>query len=329
MNRKRNEFLDAGDSEEEDIGRDSDIEEDTRIRALPAKRRKLNTAADEDGSESEHSVTDDENAAGPDPVKKSAADHLASTKVGAAGPLKPLTPAQFAASQAKARKTGVIYISRIPPFMKPSLVRTLLSRYGEIARIFLTPEPTPSYQKRVKAGGNKKRSFVDGWVEFVSKKKAKIVAETLNGNTIGGRKGSWYHDDIWNIKYLKGFKWADLMEQVQNEEREREGRMRVEVQREAKERKAFLTNLEQDRRQRGMEEKRRKKKGREVGEDEAEVIIDSRPRDSEQIVEGDAIFKGGKKAEMRFRQHEVRDKSNAKGKGRGGDIESVASKLFG
>ena len=37
-------------------------------------------------------------------------------------------------------RRGVIYLSRIPPFMKPQLLRSLLSKYGEILRIFLTPE---------------------------------------------------------------------------------------------------------------------------------------------------------------------------------------------
>ena len=30
----------------------------------------------------------------------------------------------------------------------------------------------------------------------------------------GGKKGSCYHDDILNVKYLPGFKWTDLTEQI-------------------------------------------------------------------------------------------------------------------
>jgi ESF2/ABP1 family protein len=37
-------------------------------------------------------------------------------------------------------KRGVIYMSRIPPFMKPNKVRTLLEEYGEITRLFLAEE---------------------------------------------------------------------------------------------------------------------------------------------------------------------------------------------
>ena len=30
----------------------------------------------------------------------------------------------------------------------------------------------------------------------------------------GGKKSGFYHDDIWNIKYLSGFKWSHLTEQI-------------------------------------------------------------------------------------------------------------------
>jgi ESF2/ABP1 family protein len=45
-----------------------------------------------------------------------------------------------------------------------------------------------------------------GWVEFADKKIARQVAESLNNTAIGGKKGDYYHDDIWNLKYLKKFK---------------------------------------------------------------------------------------------------------------------------
>lgn len=48
--------------------------------------------------------------------------------------------------------------------------------------------------------------MVLGWIEFADKKIAKQVAESLNNTPIGGKKGDFYHDDIWNLKYLKGFK---------------------------------------------------------------------------------------------------------------------------
>lgn len=51
-------------------------------------------------------------------------------------------------------------------------------------------------------------------MEFERKKVAKAVAESLNATIIGGKKRSFYHDDIWNIKYLPHFKWSHLTEKI-------------------------------------------------------------------------------------------------------------------
>lgn len=40
----------------------------------------------------------------------------------------------------KLKKRGVIYISRIPPFMKPNKMRTIFEEYGEVTRIYLAEE---------------------------------------------------------------------------------------------------------------------------------------------------------------------------------------------
>lgn len=38
------------------------------------------------------------------------------------------------------RTPGVVYLSRIPPYMKPHKLRHLLSPYGTVGHIFLQPE---------------------------------------------------------------------------------------------------------------------------------------------------------------------------------------------
>ena len=35
---------------------------------------------------------------------------------------------------------GIIYLSRLPPFMKPAKVRFIFSQFGEVGRLFLQPE---------------------------------------------------------------------------------------------------------------------------------------------------------------------------------------------
>lgn len=103
-------------------------------------------------------------------------------------------------------KRGVIYMSRVPPFMKPNKVRSLLEGYGEITRLFLAEEDANDRKKRKDHGGNSSKQFKEGWIEFSDKHIARQVAESLNNTSIGSKKGDYYHDDLWNLKYLKNFK---------------------------------------------------------------------------------------------------------------------------
>ncbi|OLL26706.1 Pre-rRNA-processing protein ESF2 [Neolecta irregularis DAH-3] len=158
--------------------------------------------------------------------------------------LNGLSHAALAAANAAVDKAGVIYLSRIPPFMKPQKLKHLLSQYGEIGRVFLAPEDPKSYAKRVHFGGNKKKNYTEGWVEFKDKRKSKMVAGSLNGTIIGGKKGNFYHDDLWNMKYLPKFKWHHLTEQIAYENASRQARMRTELSQAAQENKAFVKNVE-------------------------------------------------------------------------------------
>ena len=116
--------------------------------------------------------------------------------------------------------------------MKPAKVRHLLEQHGEINRLYLAPEGMHVLEilslhivkglvrfladnirlKRKKHGGNTRKNFTEGWVEFEDKKHAKFVAAALNNQPLGGKKTNYYHADIWNIKYLKKFKWEHLTE---------------------------------------------------------------------------------------------------------------------
>ncbi|XP_031552248.1 pre-rRNA-processing protein ESF2-like [Actinia tenebrosa] len=124
------------------------------------------------------------------------------------------TEKQVKKKKIKEIKPGIIYLSRLPPFMKPSKVRYIFSQYGEVGRLFLQPEDESVRKKRKKFGGSGRKAFTEGWVEFKNKKIAKQVANSLNNTIIGGKKKSFYHDDIWNIKYLPRFLWSQLSEQI-------------------------------------------------------------------------------------------------------------------
>lgn len=276
--RKRNEFLEDDESDGDvDQGYDSDAQEESRgnIGARPNKRARFDLASEDesiDNTDEEEERIDTKQAHvevtrsvnEPDPASAVANVHEQlldeeQDDIHSSVPLKKSTPKQVLAAQKAARKSGVVYISRVPPFMKPQTLKHFLEPHASkgLGRIFLTPEDHASHTRRVKSGGNKKKSFTDGWVEFISKTEAKLAAETLNGNIIGGKKGNFYHDDLWSMKYLKGFKWSHLTEQIANENAERAARMREEIRKTRKENKAFVEDIEKGKMLETMEAKRK------------------------------------------------------------------------
>lgn len=262
--RKHNDFLDADQSDDDGSqGYDSEIE-DLKKGGRSAKRRRVESDAsvsDEAAERSEEEEEGDNSEAGEKTAaevktKKSKANTTKDLEIDLPGISKPLTKKNLVASAAAIKRSGVVYLSRIPPFMKPTKLRSLLEPYGAVNRIFLSPEDPASYTRRVRNGGNKKRSFTDGWVEFINKKDAKSACELLNAKTIGGKKGTYYHDDVWNLLYLKGFKWHNLTEQIAAENAERASRMRAEISKTTKENKEFVQNVERAKMLETMEAKK-------------------------------------------------------------------------
>jgi ESF2/ABP1 family protein len=190
--------------------------------------------------------------------------------------LKPLTPEALAAFQAAQDRAGVIYISRIPPGMRPTKVRHLMSAYGDIGRVYLQQEDAKRAYLRRKYTSTKKPHYTEGWVEFKDKKVARSVAEMLNAQPIGGKKGTRWRDDIWTMKYLPRFKWNMLTEQVAHEAAVHAAKLRVELSQSKTEQQEYLKNVELAR----VLDKRVAKK-REKGE-EFELKTRKRPSDGEE-----------------------------------------------
>lgn len=96
------------------------------------------------------------------------------------------------------KRRGIVYISRMPPNMKPRHLKALLGEWGVITRVYCAPESMTylfvitsgeeEWMKRKKRGGNRRRQFKEAWVEFESKRKAYNAALALNGQRIGERK---------------------------------------------------------------------------------------------------------------------------------------------
>jgi ESF2/ABP1 family protein len=171
--------------------------------------------------------------------------------------LKPMTVAEMEELELANKKSGVCYLSRVPPFMTPKKVRLLLSKYADLGKLYLAPEGKverthtwiffllmsfPVDQKitarRRKYSKNRRVNYTEGWVEFKDKKKAKSLAAFLNMKQIGkrtkrgqstivsyslhphytgGKRTSQHYHEMWNIKYLPKFKWRHLTEQFGKE----------------------------------------------------------------------------------------------------------------
>ena len=323
--KKAHELLGVSDSEDEHI-HDQDSDDEVAKGGRSAKRRKVDSDDegdnDEDdlGSDQEHGEYDnddsddaqhqadgdeDEGDSATKPTKtksksKRTDDDPIPTNIG-----NPLAKRNLVATDEAIKKSGVVYLSRIPPFMKPIKLRSLLQPYGTINRIFLAPEDPAAHARRVRAGGNKKRSFTEGWVEFTRKRDAKAASELLNGRTIGGKKGSYYRDDLWNLLYLKGFKWHNLTEQIAAENAERTSRMRAEISKTTKENKDFVRNVERSKMLDGMEAKAKAKKKRghedEGGHGDGERPVKERKRTFTQVAQ---IKKAGQEGGDKHQQPE-------------------------
>jgi ESF2/ABP1 family protein len=89
----------------------------------------------------------------------------------------------------KLKRRGVIYIARIPPRMTPTKIKSLLSEFGEVTRIYLVEEDSSVRKRRKKEfGGSGSKRYVEGWVEFACKRKAKHVTLALNNTPISNHK---------------------------------------------------------------------------------------------------------------------------------------------
>ncbi|KVI09431.1 pre-rRNA-processing protein ESF2 [Cynara cardunculus var. scolymus] len=161
---------------------------------------------------------------------------------------------------AKADKRGVCYLSRIPPRMDPLKLRQILSQYGELERIYLTPEDPAAHVHRKKAGGFRGQGFTEGWVEFTNKNVAKRVASMLNGEQVGGKKKSSFYYDLWNIKYLSKFKWDHLTEEIAYKNATREQKLALELSAAKKERDFYLSKVDQSRALSSIDERLKKKR---------------------------------------------------------------------
>ena len=139
----------------------------------------------------------------------------------------------------KIRRSGVLYMSRVPIGMKISDLRKLLEDYG-MERCYLVPLK----KKLENIDGKKVQSYKEGWIEFNDKIYAKLAEYQLNGKPIGGNRKCPYKDELWNLKYLHKFKWNDLMENITMEKKMQEKKLKIEIAQSKRENDFIIKNYE-------------------------------------------------------------------------------------
>jgi ESF2/ABP1 family protein len=176
-------------------------------------------------------------------------------------------------------RRGIVYISRIPPGLTPSSLRDIMQQFGQVTRIYCTPQDPTSKKK------GSLRRYIEGWIEFSDRKDARRVSKSLNCTPIGEclptkkRRRVRFAADLWNLTYLgKHVKWHHLTQQLTYQKRIREKKLVQQIQQAKREANQFLDNVEKSHIHNLIEEKRRKKLNKKSGRattDETPAIASS------------------------------------------------------
>ncbi|KAH8086886.1 hypothetical protein HD553DRAFT_331139 [Filobasidium floriforme] len=241
----------------------------------------------------------DRQSAGPSSPRQRSQEPLSDSPIAEASPSNKPTP-------------GIIYISRLPPGMTPQKVKHLMSSYGDIGRVYAQRKDAPT-ESTTKPQPKKHQSanFTEAWLEFMDKRIAKTVAPMLNAQLIGGKKGDRWRDDIWTMRYLSGFKWEMLGEQVAYERQAHQARLRQSLSQSKTEQTEYLRNVELAR----VLDKRRAKK-LEQGEESAGPAQKKQKKvTGESTTTASSGDVGSDKAKRKYRQRDLAMGSAAKSAG--------------
>ena len=176
----------------------------------------------------------------------------------------------------KIKRSGVLYMSRVPIGMKIIDIRRLLEDYG-IQRCYFIP-----LKKKLKnVDGKRVQAYKEGWIEFEDKLYAKLAEYELNGKPIGGNKKCIYRDELWNLKYLHKFKWNDLVESMTLEKKIQEKKLKMEIKQGDRENNFIVKNYEKSKKY--LNKKREKEKN--DGDDEDNINKDINDNNNKSIKE--------------------------------------------
>lgn len=246
---------------------EQEAEEEANLRSEEAEDEEREAAETENNEDSEGSEAEQGDEAEDEDVAKDEeeaedAGEQQQPPAKKAKVVKPMTKKKLEKYQREADKKGVVYMSRIPPGLRPAKLRHILSQYGAVLRIYFVPEDVEVHKRRKRAGGNRKLRWKEGWIEFADKSLAKQVALSLNNTPmegLGKRKNSHFNSDIWNLKYLPKFKWHHLTEKQAQDKAQRKKRLAAEISQARRANNEYLLQVQKAKVQRIIQQKAKKK----------------------------------------------------------------------
>jgi ESF2/ABP1 family protein len=188
--RKHNEFLDIAPSDEDsadDRGYDSE-ENVAKSKGRAVKRQRTANTQDFFGLQSDDESADEEDkgqtevkgktgkqskserpASDDEDEDEDENDEDGGALLDTTKPVKSVKPLSTKPlKEPKKNKTGVVYLSSLPPYLKPFALKNMLEQRGfsPITKVFLSPlVPSNSGpQRRL----SKRKRYTDGWLEFKS-----------------------------------------------------------------------------------------------------------------------------------------------------------------
>ncbi|PRP83441.1 RNA-binding region RNP-1 domain-containing protein [Planoprotostelium fungivorum] len=140
---------------------------------------------------------------------------------------------------AEETQSGVVYLSRLPGFIKGYnwFKNNWSGPFGAVKSVHMTQVPMQKQKNR--------KYYKEAWVEFEKRSVARKVADFLNNAPVGRQftKDKREQDFIWNVKYLKGFKMADVV--GGDKQRLQQNRLKRRLEQEKKKGSNYMKRVDQ------------------------------------------------------------------------------------
>ena len=172
--------------------------------------------------------------------------------------------------------TGILFFSRVPRDMRPSEIREIFTRFGPIFRqkfVVFETNTKKAQMLRKKIGKSKSLQFKEGWLEFNKFEDAKDAATQMNAQPVDVKNTRRAAGELWACKVLpRGYRWEDLVTEMEGEKRLRRMKIQAELQREKEINEAY--------RQLAMQELARRKQQQQNNDDGNDHDQNSSPKNN-------------------------------------------------